>query len=211
MTACVCCQTQWNVYIYQLYHCFMRLSLQLHLGVESIRAPELLFQPSMIGSSEAGIIETIDFVLKLFTADEQQLLADNVFVTGGCARLPGLKARIERELMSIRPFQTTFKVIVAENSTQDAWNGARDMANATDFEQYLTTRNDYLEFGGEYFREHFACNRYFPTPAAIVAPAVPLDNSMIIQSQLSTSVTGLTSQETTKMEEEILVDDDMND
>lgn len=177
-------------------------SLQLHLGVESIRAPELLFQPSMIGSSEAGIIETIDFVLKLFTAEEQLLLAENVFVTGGCAQLPGLKERIEREMMSIRPFQTPYKVNVAKNSSLDAWNGARDMATTSDFPQYLTTRNDYLEFGGEYFREHFASNRYFPTPAVTVAAALSAD---------SNASTLPASQETTKMEEEIFVDDDLND
>lgn len=59
------------------------------MGVESIRAPELLFQPSMIGSSEAGIVETIDYVLKQFSSDEQLLLAQNIFLTGGWANLTG--------------------------------------------------------------------------------------------------------------------------
>lgn len=59
------------------------------MGVESIRAPELLFQPSMIGSSEAGITETIDYVLKQFSPDEQFLLSQNIFVTGGCANFKG--------------------------------------------------------------------------------------------------------------------------
>lgn len=187
------------------------MSLQLHLGVESIRAPELLFQPSMIGSSEAGIIETIDFVLKLFTYDEQLLLANNVFVTGGCAQLSGLKERIERELMSIRPFQTPYKVVVAQQTTLDAWNGAKDMANGADIQQYLTTKNDYLEFGGEYFREHFASNRYFPTPAVIVAPATSADSNVSAQLTPTSSATEMMSQETSKMDEEIFVDDDMND
>lgn len=57
--------------------------------MESIRTPELLFQPSMIGSSEAGITETIDYVLKQFTVKEQALLSQNIFVTGGCAKLKG--------------------------------------------------------------------------------------------------------------------------
>lgn len=188
------------------------MSLQLHLGVESIRAPELLFQPSMIGSSEAGIVETIDFVLKLFTADEQLLLAENIFVTGGCAQLPGLKARLDREMMSIRPFQSPYNVILAKQSSVDAWSGAKDMANESDFQQYLTTKNDYLEYGGEYFREHFASNRYFPTPAAIVVVPTVADNNTISQSQLTSSgPTELTSQETAKLEEDIFIDDDLND
>jgi actin-related protein 5 len=46
-------------------------SHQLHLAVERIRAPEVLFQPALIGSSEAGLAETIEFVLKKFTPEQQ--------------------------------------------------------------------------------------------------------------------------------------------
>lgn len=66
-----------------------RFYFKLHVGVESIRAPEILFQPSMIGSSEAGLAETIEYVLKLFTSIEQQQLVDNIFLTGGCAHFTG--------------------------------------------------------------------------------------------------------------------------
>ena len=38
----------------------------------TFRAPELLFQPSMIGIDQSGIVDTMDFVLKKFTPDEQQ-------------------------------------------------------------------------------------------------------------------------------------------
>lgn len=57
--------------------------------MESIRAPELIFQPSMVGSAEAGLAETINFVLKMFTETEQQALVNNVFLTGACAKFPG--------------------------------------------------------------------------------------------------------------------------
>lgn len=81
MYSCMICVFFFKSFFFQ---CF-----QLHLGVESIRAPELLFQPSMIGSSEAGITETIDYVLKQFSPDEQLLLSQNIFVTGGCANFEG--------------------------------------------------------------------------------------------------------------------------
>lgn len=48
-----------------------------------------MFQPSMIGSSEAGITETIEFVLKQFSLEEQSLLVQNIFLTGGCANFKG--------------------------------------------------------------------------------------------------------------------------
>lgn len=57
----------------------------------------------MIGIGEAGLAETIDFVLKLFPAETQQRLVNNVFLTGGVAKLSGLRERLNKELMEIRP------------------------------------------------------------------------------------------------------------
>jgi actin-related protein 5 len=37
----------------------------------------------MMGIGEAGLAETIDYVLKLFPAEDQQRLVNNVYLTGG--------------------------------------------------------------------------------------------------------------------------------
>jgi actin-related protein 5 len=143
-------------------------NFQLHFCVESIRAAEILFQPSMMGIFEAGLAETIDYVLKMFTAEDQQRLVDNIFITGGPSKIPGLQERLHKELTEIRPFQSTFKVKIAKDPSLDAWNGARKFAsNASNLQNHLFTRSDYEEFGGEYVKEFHASNRYFPTPAAV--------------------------------------------
>ncbi|XP_037089442.1 actin-related protein 5-like [Pollicipes pollicipes] len=79
---------------------------QIELTTEALQTPEVLFQPSLLGMSQAGLAETVQFVLNKQPAAEQQRLADNVFITGGLARLPGFQARMERELRQMRPFQT---------------------------------------------------------------------------------------------------------
>uniref|UniRef100_A0A1B0GLC5 Actin-related protein 5 n=1 Tax=Lutzomyia longipalpis TaxID=7200 RepID=A0A1B0GLC5_LUTLO len=122
----------------------------------------------MIGSMEAGLAETIDFVLKLFPAEEQLLLANNVFLTGSCAKFPGLKERLSRELLEMRPFQTPHKITLAQNPALDAWLGARNFSQQDDFARNSVTKREYEEFGGEYLKEHVASNRYFPTPAVPV-------------------------------------------
>lgn len=43
----------------------------------------------MIGICEAGVLETIDFVLKQFSADDQLLLTKHIFLTGGCSNFKG--------------------------------------------------------------------------------------------------------------------------
>lgn len=193
-----------TVKTFLIYHfCCLFFSIfefeQLHLGVEQIRALELMFQPSMMGSSEAGIIETIDYVLKCFTSDEQLKLVENIYVTGGCGRFDGLKERLVRELTEIRPFQTSFNVVIADDPSLDAWTSARAFANSDNFDQFTTTKADFQEYGGEYFKEHFASNRYFPTPAAL--------DPMTVAAQTIPQTLNETSE---KIEEEIFIDDHLN-
>ncbi|KAH8291906.1 hypothetical protein KR054_002043 [Drosophila jambulina] len=137
---------------------------QLHFGVEDIRVPEILFQPSMIGCSEAGLAELIAFVLKLFPAEEQQRLVDHVYLTGGCAQFRGLKERLAKELLEMRPFQSKFAIYESDEHTLSAWLGACVQAEDPSFGQTLTTRQDYQEKGSEFFREHKASNLFYPTP-----------------------------------------------
>lgn len=177
----------------------------------------------MIGSCEAGITETIDYVLKQFTPDEQLSMSQNIFVTGGCANLKGLysvfpfffqyfsiysilflftglKERLNREMMQIRPFQSAYNIVIAQNVHLNAWHGARDFANSSNFNDYLTTKSDYSEYGGEYFKEHYASNKYFPTPAVINEPS---QTSAEADSANNTENPGSPS---IKMEEEVYVE-----
>ena len=137
---------------------------QLHVGLESLRAPEILFQPSMVGLLECGIAETVEFVLKYYTPEQQNRLVGNVFLTGGSAALPGLLERINCELQEIRPFQSKFKVNIAKNTSLDAWYGARDFGLSGGLPEYLVTRKEYEANGGEYLKMHSASNVYFRSP-----------------------------------------------
>ncbi|XP_036333794.1 actin-related protein 5 isoform X2 [Rhagoletis pomonella] len=134
---------------------------QLHFSVESIRAPEVIFQPSLIGCSEMGLAELIEFVLKLFPEGEQQRLVNNIFLTGGCSQFIGLKERLSKELREMRPFQTPFQIYAAQSPELDAWIGAKDFAHSNVFSDSLSSKKDYEEKGSDYFKEHSYSNRYY--------------------------------------------------
>lgn len=96
----------------------------------------------------------------------------------------GLKERLKRELMEIRPFKSAYNVIAAKDVNLDAWFGAKDLANSSNFSSYSITRSDYTENGSEYLKEHYASNRYFPTPTALNEPSQPsteADSTNIIE------------------------------
>lgn len=136
---------------------------QLSVGTERIRAPEIIFQPSLIGEEQAGIAETLHFVLDRYPKAIQDTLVQNVFLTGGNVMYPGMKARVEKELLEMRPFQSSFQVQLASNPVLDAWYGARDWAlDHLEDSGAWVTRKDYEEKGGEYLKEHCASNTYVP-------------------------------------------------
>lgn len=49
---------------------------QLHLNIERIRVPEVLYQPMMAGIDQAGVLEIIGHVLRQFSSSEQDRLTD---------------------------------------------------------------------------------------------------------------------------------------
>ncbi|XP_059148881.1 actin-related protein 5-like isoform X2 [Physella acuta] len=137
---------------------------RLHLGVERMRVPELLFQPSMLGLEQAGLTETMEFILGKLSADIQDRVVKYVFLTGGNANFINFKDRIDKELLQMRPFQSSYNIFSAANPSLDAWYGARKFALSPQFANSCITRKEYEEMGEGYFREHVASNKYFPTP-----------------------------------------------
>ncbi|CAH2292729.1 actin-related 5 [Pelobates cultripes] len=152
---------------------------QMYLGTERIRVPEILFQPSLIGEDQAGLAETMHYVLNQYPHNVQLELVKNVFLTGGNVIYPGFRDRMVKELLQMRPFGSFFQVSVASNPALDAWHGASDWAleNAEGEDGWIS-RAEYEEKGGEYLKEHSASNRYTaihlpkPAPRSTAAPTV---------------------------------------
>lgn len=49
---------------------------QIELGTEQFRAPEIIFQPSLVGIDQAGLVETLLYVLKHYDASTQDQLVN---------------------------------------------------------------------------------------------------------------------------------------
>ena len=126
-------------------------------------------QPSIIGHDQAGVSETIEFVLAKFPPAVQRALAADVFVTGSLAGLPGMRERLLCDLRKMRPAGDPVGVTVAADPAGDAWRGGRDFARRAEAEagggeEGFVTRAEFLEKGAEFLKEHRLSNRYFRTP-----------------------------------------------
>ncbi|KAJ5152623.1 Actin-like protein arp5 [Penicillium canariense] len=129
---------------------------QIHLNVERIRVPEVVFKPSIAGVDQAGLIEiAADIVNQRFSSpeDRDRLLKD-VFLTGGNTLFTGFEERFRRELRAYLPFEAELAVRRAADPVLDAWKGAAQWASGPDLGRSSVTRQEYLEKGGEYIKEH---------------------------------------------------------
>ncbi|CDH11269.1 probable ARP5-Actin-related protein [Zygosaccharomyces bailii ISA1307] len=142
---------------------------QMHMNIERIRVPEVLFQPNMGGEDQAGIPELCEnLLLKKFGSSQRALsttgsaMAQNTWITGGNAKIPGLKGRIVREFTEFLPSGTAFSVNMSGDPSLDAWRGMAKLARNDDgFKQAFITKKEYQEYGPEYIKEHNLGNVHY--------------------------------------------------
>lgn len=132
---------------------------QIHLNIERIRVPEVLFQPSIMGVDSAGIVEIINDTFQRYNNKEGYsipcMLADDIFLTGGNVQYNGLMERLQNEIRAIRPTNSSFRIRMAKDPGMDSWNGAAKYArdyyekSMDGYSNVWWTREKYEEEGFE--------------------------------------------------------------
>jgi hypothetical protein len=163
-----------------LYHAFargpwpfdqesQREQNQLHLNVERIRVPEVVFQPSIAGLDQAGIVEIAAGILNERFADHASRpdLLKDIFLTGGNTMFQGFEQRLAIELRAVLEAGSPAKVRKAADPLLGAWKGAAQWAGSAASGKSFVTRAEFLEKGGEYIK---VCIRP-PVPNAPVLQA----------------------------------------
>ncbi|KAI9836118.1 MAG: hypothetical protein M1819_001734 [Sarea resinae] len=135
---------------------------QIHLNVERIRVPEVVFQPSIAGLDQAGLVEIAADILTQRISDphHQSRIFRNIFLTGGNTLFRGFEERFRNELKAVLPADAPLNVSRAGDPLLDAWKGASRWASGPRFKTASVTREEYLEKGAEYFKEHNLGNAY---------------------------------------------------
>jgi actin-related protein 2 len=99
---------------------------ELPLGALPLQAPEVLFQPTLLGVGDKGLTDGIIEVLKRVDTSVRAELAANIVLSGGGSMLPGLKTRLENDLKGHMP-HLTVKVYELEHPVYSSWLGAAKM------------------------------------------------------------------------------------
>jgi actin-related protein 5 len=129
---------------------------QLHLNVERIRVPEVVFQPSIAGLDQAGIVEIASNILteRLADAPYRDAVLRDIFLTGGNTLFDGFEDRLRRELRAVLPAEQPVAVRRAGDCVLDAWRGAAQWAGRKESRKNFITKAEFAEKGAEYIKEH---------------------------------------------------------
>ncbi|KAI5782765.1 hypothetical protein EDC01DRAFT_718394 [Geopyxis carbonaria] len=139
---------------------------QMHINVERIRVPEVVFEPSMAGVDQAGIIEIASDILthRISNPIDQQRVLKDVFLTGGNTAFKGFDERLRKEMISVLPTGLTINVRKAKDPCLDAWHGASQWCSKpgkdSDWRRAIVTKEEYLEKGSDYIKEHRLGNAF---------------------------------------------------
>ncbi|KAF1983698.1 actin-like ATPase domain-containing protein [Aulographum hederae CBS 113979] len=135
---------------------------QVHLNVERIRVPEVVFQPSIAGLDQAGIVEIVSSIITERLADSpyRENILKDIFLTGGNTMFKGFEERLRDELRAVLPAGSPFNVRKAKDPILDAWKGAAEWAGEDGWKKSAVTKAEWAEKGGEYIKEHEYGNMY---------------------------------------------------
>ncbi|KAK8118620.1 actin [Apiospora kogelbergensis] len=137
---------------------------QIHLNVERIRVPEIVFQPSIAGVDQAGLVEMAGDILTqrlvgIPTINRDDFLRD-IFLTGGNTLFDNFDDRLRKGLTALLPVGSPLKLRRADNAVLDAWKGAAGWVGSSGYKAATVTRAEWLEKGGDYIKEHELGNSY---------------------------------------------------
>lgn len=119
----------------------------LKLNNDRFAIPEILFHPSDIGINQMGISDAVIDSVNACPVETRPHLFANIIVIGGCAKFPGMQARLQKDIRSMAPEWFDVKVTVPDDPIMYPWYGGKFMAKDPDFEKNYITRQDYDEEG----------------------------------------------------------------
>jgi len=117
------------------------------IGNERFRAPESLFNPSLIGMEATGIHEFVYQSIMLCDIDIRKDLYSNEVLSGGTTMYPGIADRMQKELAALAPSSIKIKIIAPPERKYSVWIGGSILASLSTFQSMWITKEEYDDAG----------------------------------------------------------------
>lgn len=118
---------------------------QLELTVEKFRAPEILFQPELIGSEFNGIHEMCFQSISKVDIDLRSGLFSNILLSGSTTMFPGFGDRLLKELKILNKSQTKIKIFAPAERKYNTWIGGSILSGLSSFKKLWLSKSEWEE------------------------------------------------------------------
>lgn len=119
----------------------------INVGPEKFRAPEILFNPSLIGLEYVGIHQLLVNSISKADLDIRRTLYSEIHLAGGSTMFTGLGERLLSEVRKLAPRDTKIRIMAPKNRMLSAWIGGSILASLRNFQDMWVTRAQYDEYG----------------------------------------------------------------
>lgn len=119
----------------------------LNISSERFRAPEAIFQPSMVGSEADGVHVNLYKCITKCDIDMRRELYGNIVLSGGTVMLPGIEERMRTEVSALCPAAVKVKIVAPAERKFSVWIGGSILATLPTFEQMWISKQEYEENG----------------------------------------------------------------
>lgn len=119
----------------------------VYVGVEKFQAPELLFNPSIIGTEQPGIHEILFKAIKKSDTDLRKILLSNIILAGGSTMFGGLGNRLYSEVKRLSKGDAKIKIYSPKRRLTSTWIGGSILAQLSTFKKMWVSRKEFEEAG----------------------------------------------------------------
>lgn len=122
---------------------------QIELGPEVYRAPEILFQPDLMGLEYRGVHDLLVTAIGRADLDLRRALYGQIVLAGGSTLFPGYGERILHEVRrhACAPKDTKIRIAAPPERLLTAWIGGSILASLSTFKTMWVSKKDYHEHG----------------------------------------------------------------
>lgn len=118
-----------------------------NLSSERYQAPNVLFDPSLIGSEEAGVADILVNSIMKSDIDLRSTLFSQIVLAGGSTLCPGFGDRLLHELRSRAPAHTKIRISAPPDRINSTFVGGSILASLATFKSMWVSRAEYEEHG----------------------------------------------------------------
>eukprot|EP00164_Ancoracysta_twista_P011629 GFYU01017998.1.p1 GENE.GFYU01017998.1~~GFYU01017998.1.p1 ORF type:complete len:380 (-),score=106.84 GFYU01017998.1:154-1293(-) len=119
----------------------------IQLGPERFRAPEILFQPSLIGLEYSGVQDVLVDTISKCDMDLRKTLYSNIVLSGGSTMFKRFGDRLLSEVKKYAPKDIKIRISAPPERKYSAWMGGGILASLGTFKQMWISSEEYFEDG----------------------------------------------------------------